>query len=274
MPYRPSCASTRGPRATSRSRWSLSPRRPTGRSTCGTCTWKGCPQASTIRGAWRGPASPWRQPRSSWTHGLGRCATRAGIVRPPPRGLADAVIYELHVGGFTRHPTSGVTRPGTFAGLVEKIPYLKDLGITHVELLPVMAFDEQDVPTGAAVRGLGNYWGYSSYGFYAPHPRYCVDPAEGPREFAECVGALRDAGIGVILDVVFNHTSEGGADGPVIHFKGLANDIFYQLEAADRRRYRDYTGTGDTVNCNHPLVSAFIVRCLEYWVEELGVDGF
>src|SRR6185436_15827467 len=139
--------------------------------------------------------------------------------RPGGWDLKDAVIYEVHVGGFTRHPSSRVKSPGTFAGLVEKIPYLKALGITHVELLPVMAFDEQDVPVTAAVRGLGNYWGYSTHAFYAPHPAYCVDPARGPQEMADCVRALHEAGLGVIVDVVYNHTSEGGATGPVVHFK-------------------------------------------------------
>jgi glycogen operon protein len=188
--------------------------------------------------------------------------------------LDGAVIYELHVGGFTRHPSSGVRAPGTFAGVIEKIPYLKQLGITHVELLPVMAFDEHDVPDVAFSRGLRNYWGYSTHSFYAPHARYCVNPARADQEFRELVRALHDAGIGVLLDVVFNHTAEGGAVGPTINFKGFANDVFYHLEAGDRRRYRDYTGCGNTVSCNHPLVTAFIVRCLEYWVEEMGVDGF
>ena len=146
--------------------------------------------------------------------------------------------------------------------------------MTHVELLPVMAFDEQDVPAVVAARGLRNYWGYSTHSFYSPHPRYCIDPARAAQEFRALTDALHDAGIGVLLDVVFNHTAEGGAQGPTINFKGLANEIFYHLDAADRRRYRDYTGCGNTVNCNHPLVTAFIVHCLEYWVEELGVDGF
>jgi isoamylase len=191
-----------------------------------------------------------------------------------PRGLDEAVIYELHVGGFTRDPSSDVHAPGTFAGLIEKIPYLKNLGVTHVELLPVMAFDEQDVPRAARARGLSNYWGYSTHSFHSPHPAYCVNPAEGHREFRALTDALHAAGIGVLLDVVFNHTAEGGALGPMINFKGLANEVFYHLDAADKRRYRDYTGCGNTVNCNHPLVTSFIVRCLEYWVEELGVDGF
>jgi glycogen operon protein len=190
------------------------------------------------------------------------------------RALEGAVIYELHAGGFTRHPSSGVRHPGTFSGLAEKVPYLRDLGVTHVELLPVMAFDEQDVPSGVAALGLRNYWGYSTHSFYSPHPGYCVDPVAAAREFRDLVDAFHAAGIGVLLDVVFNHTSEGGQTGPIVNFKGLANDVCYHLDPVDRRRYRDYTGCGNTVNCNHPLVCAFIVRCLEYWVEHLGVDGF
>jgi glycogen operon protein len=192
----------------------------------------------------------------------------------PPVGLDGAIIYELHVGGFTRHPSSGVHQPGSFAGLIEKIPYLRALGVTHVQLMPVMAFDEQDLPAGARAQGLRNYWGYSTHSFCSPHPRYCVDPARAPREFRQLTDALHRAGIRVLLDVVFNHTAEGGAGGPTINFKGLANELFYHLDPADRRRYLDYTGCGNTVNCNHPMVSTFLVNCLEYWVEQLGVDGF
>jgi glycogen operon protein len=222
----------------------------------------------------------WKRPAPAAPFEAGHASHRAIVTEPVPasgarvsRGLDDAVIYELHVGGFTRDRSSGVRHPGTFAGLIEKIPYLKQLGVTHVELLPVMAFDEQDVPPRVAARGLTNYWGYSTHSYYSPHPRYCVDPARAPQEFRALTDALHMAGIGVLIDVVFNHTSEGGASGPVINFKGLANDIFYHLDNA-RRHYRDYTGCGNTVNCNHPLVTAYIVRCLEYWVEELGVDGF
>jgi isoamylase len=190
------------------------------------------------------------------------------------RDSSCMVIYEMHVGGFTRHPSSGARHPGTFAALVEKIPYLKDLGITHVELLPVMAFDEQDIPAHAIARGLRNYWGYSTCGFHAPHPGYCIDKARAPQEFRDCVRALHDAGIGVLLDVVFNHTAEAGESGPTIHFKALADDVFYHHEPSDPRRYRDFTGCGNTVNCNHPLVTNFILHCLEYWTECFGVDGF
>lgn len=188
----------------------------------------------------------------------------------------ETIIYEMHVGGFTRHPSSGVSHPGTFHGVIEKIPYLKELGITHVELLPVMAFDEQDVPAGVAALGLKNFWGYSTHSFYSPHPGYCISPDDGShvREFRDMVKALHRAGIGVILDVVFNHTAEGGADGPTINFKGIGNEAFYHLDPEDRSRYRDFTGCGNTVNCNHPLVARFIVDCLEYWAREMHVDGF
>lgn len=196
--------------------------------------------------------------------------------RPWKLGLEGAVIYELHVGGFTRHPSAGVGHPGTFAGLIDKIPYLQDLGITHVELLPVMAFDEQFVPDNVVAKGLKNYWGYNTHSFFSPHPGYCVNPELGSNahEFKDLVKALHNAGIGVILDVVFNHTAEGGPNGPMINFKGFINEIFYHLDPHDRSYYRDYTGCGNTVNCNHPLVTQFIVHCLEYWVEKMHVDGF
>jgi len=188
--------------------------------------------------------------------------------------LHDAVIYELHVGGFTRHPSSGVAHPGTFAAVAEKVPYLAELGVTHVELMPVMAYDVQDVPAKTASLGLENYWGYSTHSFYAPHPRYSRDPERARDEFRDMVKALHKAGIGVILDVVFNHTAEGGADGPTINFKGLGNEIFYHLDPNDRRIYRDYTGCGNTVNCNHPMVTGYLIDCLRYWVRDMHVDGF
>lgn len=190
----------------------------------------------------------------------------------------EAVIYELHVGGFTRHPSSGVddARRGTFLGLIDKIPYIKALGVTHVELLPVMAFDEDDVPPAVAARGLRNYWGYSPHSFYSPHPGYCVRPDRGEhvREFREMVQAFHAADLEVILDVVINHTAEGGADGPTINFKGLGNEIFYQVDPEHGYSYRDYTGCGNTINANQPLVSAFLLDCLEFWATEVGVDGF
>jgi glycogen operon protein len=227
----------------------------------------------------------WDRARASRPGDAGHTSMRAVVIRddydwegdtPLNRPFEETVIYELHVGGFTRHPSSGVAFPGTFAGLIEKIPYLKDLGVTDVELMPVMAFDEQDVPPGVAQRGLTNFWGYSSVGFYSPHPGFCVTPDLGShrREFRDLVKALHRAGIGVIIDVVFNHTAEGGTDGPTLCFKGLGNEFFYHLAPADLSLYRDYTGCGNTVNCNHPFVTRYLVECLEYWVREMHVDGF
>jgi isoamylase len=188
--------------------------------------------------------------------------------------LVDAVIYEMHVGGFTRHPSADTQYPGTYQAVIEKIPYLQSLGITHVELLPIMAFDLQDVPPKTASLGLSNHWGYSTHSFFAPHPHYACDPSRARDEFRDMVKALHRAGIGVILDVVFNHTAEGGADGPTISFRGFGNEIFYHLDFIDRGRYRDYTGCGNTVNCNHPLVTRFLIDCLHYWAHDMRVDGF
>jgi glycogen operon protein len=192
--------------------------------------------------------------------------------RPLARPFAETVIYELHVGAFTKHPSSGVApaRRGTFAGLVEKVPYLRQLGVTAVELLPVFAFDPKDAPTGRV-----NVWGYSPVSFFAPHPGYgsSAEPSTVLDEFRDMVKALHRAGIEVILDVVFNHTAEGGADGPTISFRGLANDVYYHLEA-DRRRYANYTGCGNTLNANQPIVRRLIRDSLRYWVREMHVDGF
>jgi glycogen operon protein len=196
-----------------------------------------------------------------------------GPPQRPPRPLDNAIIYELHVGGFTRHPSAGVAQPGTWTGLIEKIPYLRDLGITHVQLLPVAAFDEQDVPASVADKGLGNYWGYSPHSLCSPHPGYSQyrDQASQTDEFRALVQALHAADIGVILDVVLNHTAEGGKQGPVLNYKGLMPEVFYHH---DQGVLRDYTGCGNTINCNHPLVTQTLLRALEVWVEEYGVDGF
>jgi isoamylase len=197
---------------------------------------------------------------------------------PLRRPMEEMIIYEMHVGGFTRHPSSGVKHPGTFSGVIEKIPYLKQLGVTAVELLPVMQFDSKEVlrmaPDGSGP--LPNYWGYSTINFFAPEDSYCVSPDEGDhlREFRDMVKALHRAGIAVILDVVFNHTNEGNHLGPTFNFKGFDNEIYYHLVDRDRQYYMDYSGCGNTVNCNHPIVEKFIVDCLEYWVREMHVDGF
>jgi glycogen operon protein len=191
---------------------------------------------------------------------------------PLGRPFAKTIIYELHVGGFTRHPSSGVapSRRGTYAGLVDKIPYLSDLGISAVELLPVYAFDEQDGPPG-----LGNYWGYQPLSFFAPHDGYSSrpDPLGALDEFRDMVKALHRAGIEVILDVVYNHTSEGNENGPTICFRGLANENYYIL-AEDKACYADYTGCGNTLNANEPIVRRLILDSLRYWVSEMHVDGF
>ena len=191
---------------------------------------------------------------------------------PLRRPFTTTVIYEMHVAGFTRHPTSGVTPElrGTYAGMIEKIPYLQDLGITAVELLPIFQFDRQDCPPG-----LVNYWGYSPVSFFAPHAAYSSrkDPLGPVDEFRDLVKALHRAGIEVILDVVYNHTAEGNADGPTLCFRGLANEIYYMLDK-DRARYADYSGTGNTLNANQPIVRRMIVDSLRYWVAEMHVDGF
>ncbi|NJK99067.1 MAG: glycogen debranching protein GlgX [Spirulinaceae cyanobacterium SM2_1_0] len=183
-----------------------------------------------------------------------------------------SVIYEMHVGGFTRHPSSGIAveKRGTYAGLIEKIPYLQSLGITAVELLPIHQFDEQDVRPG-----LSNYWGYSTLAFFAPHRPYSSrQDALGPvDEFRDLVKALHKAGIEVILDVVFNHTAEGNEFGPTISFRGIDNLTYYLLEE-DLSFYSNYSGCGNTVRANHPVVSRLILDSLRYWVDEMHVDGF
>jgi isoamylase len=191
---------------------------------------------------------------------------------PLQQSPARTVIYEMHVRGFTRHPSSGVPEKtrGTFAGLIEKIPYLQQLGITAVELLPVFQFDAQDAPPG-----LINYWGYQPVSFFAPHQAYSSrqDPLGPVDEFRDMVKALHRAGIEVILDVVFNHTSEGDHNGPTLSFRGLDNSTYYILEQ-DRSRYADYSGCGNTLNANHPIVRRMIVDSLRYWVGKMHVDGF
>ena len=194
---------------------------------------------------------------------------------PLRRPMEDLVIYEMHVGGFTRSPSSGVHQPGTFAAVAEKIPHLKALGVTAVELLPVCDFDDSDVRYVDG-RKLTNYWGYSTAAFFAPHAGYCVSPDQGQhvREFRDMVKALHRAGIEVILDVVFNHTDEGNHLGPIFSFAGLDNQNYYYLDPDDRRFYYDYSGCGNTLTGNHPIVTKLVVECLEYWVREMHVDGF
>lgn len=192
--------------------------------------------------------------------------------RPLGRSYAQSVIYELHVGGFTRHESSGLESDlkGTFAGLVRKIPYLKQLGITAVELMPVFQFDEQDAP-----KGLTNYWGYSPVSFFAPHSAYSSrkEPLGPIDEFRDMVKAMHRAGIEVILDVVYNHTAEGDHDGPTYCFKGFENSTYYILDI-DKSRYANFSGTGNTLNAANTIVRRLILDSLHYWVEEMHVDGF
>jgi isoamylase len=191
---------------------------------------------------------------------------------PLRRPFAMTVIYEMHLAGFTRHPSSGVAAElrGTYAGMIEKIPYLQDLGITAVELLPVFQFDRQDCPPC-----LVNYWGYSPISFFAPHVGYSSrKDALGPvDEFRDLVKALHRAGIEVILDVVYNHTAEGNSEGPTLCFRGLANEVYYILDG-DRAQYANYSGTGNTLNANQPIVRRMILDSLRYWVTHMHVDGF
>ena len=191
---------------------------------------------------------------------------------PLKRPSSRTIVYEMHVRGFTRDASSGVAekRRGTFAGVMDKIPYLKELGVTAVELMPVFQFDPQDSPPG-----LVNYWGYAPVSFFAPHQAYSSqqDPLGPLDEFRDMVKALHRADIEVILDVVFNHTAEGNHDGPTLSFRGLDNPTYYILEQ-DRSRYANYSGTGNTLNTNHPIVRRMILDSLRYWVKEMHVDGF
>ena len=197
--------------------------------------------------------------------------------KPLNMDSVDAIIYELHVRGFTYNENSGVSKKGTFKGLTEKIPYLKELGITAVELMPIQEFDELENVNINPVTGerLKNYWGYSTMAFFAPNNNYCSSRTTGEqvKEFREMVTAFHDAGIEVIMDVVFNHTSEGDHTGPTVSFRGIDNKIYYILED-DKRYYKNYSGCGNTFNCNQPLVREFILDCLRYWVIEMKIDGF
>lgn len=194
---------------------------------------------------------------------------------PPLISPEDSIIYELHVRGFTCHPSSGVRHPGTFAGLIEKIPYLQSLGITAVELLPIHEFDENDCPffhpaTGAKHR---NFWGYNTIAFAAPKAAYAASgPEQGQvHEFRDMVKAFHAAGIEVILDVVFNHSGEGDDRGRTSSFRGIDNALFYMMGPDDN--YLNFSGCGNTLNCNHPLVRGLLLNCLRYWVADMHIDG-
>jgi len=195
---------------------------------------------------------------------------------PPRQPMRDLVIYELHVRGYTIHPSSLVADPGTYAGLAEKTGYLRDLGVNAVELMPVHEYDHDanihiNPRTG---EGLKNYWGYDPLGLLAPKASYGRrgSPLEAVNEFRSMVDALHGAGIEVILDVVLNHTGEGSLAGPTLSMRGLDNGVWYMQDAEGR--YLDFSGCGNTLNCNHPVVREFILDCLRYWVTEMGVDGF
>jgi glycogen operon protein len=197
--------------------------------------------------------------------------------RPPKIPWSETIIYETHVRGLTIHPSSGVDSPGTFSGIIGKIPYLKSLGVTAVEFLPIQEFNEDEPTTLNPVTGerVRNYWGYSTVAFFAPKSGYGRNGQEGSQvaEFKRMVKELHEAGIEVILDVVFNHTAEGNETGPTLSFRSLDNTVYYMLDK-DRRRYQNMSGCGNTVNCNHPVVRQFIVDCLTYWVVKMHVDGF
>ncbi len=197
--------------------------------------------------------------------------------RPLKHPWSRTVIYETHVRGFSIHASAGVAHPGTYRGLMEKIPYLTELGVTAVELMPVQEFNDHQVPVTNPQTGepLNNYWGYDPVSFFAPKASYSSTGGLGQQklEFKEMVRALHQAGIEVILDVVFNHTAEGNELGPTFGFRGIDNAIFYML-APDQRHYLDYAGTGNTINANHPVVRDHIMGALRSWVVEMHVDGF
>jgi isoamylase len=197
---------------------------------------------------------------------------------PPKHSAADTVIYETHVRGFTIDPSSGVVHPGTFSSLTEKIPYLKDLGVTAIELMPVTEFNENELTRLNPItkEKLTNYWGYNPVAFLAPKQSYSIGGAPGQQtlEFREMVKALHRAGIEVILDIVLNHTAEGDELGPTICQRGIENSILYMLKENDRRYYQDFTGVGNTLNANNPIVREIVILVLRYWVMHMHVDGF
>ncbi len=192
--------------------------------------------------------------------------------------FSSMVIYEMHPGGFTKNPSSGLPTPlrGTYAGLIEKIPYLKSLGITAVELLPVQQFDPQDAGPEEISAQLINYWGYQPIALFAPHRGYCLsaDALAPVNEFRDLIKALHKAGLEVILDVVFNHTAESDHKGPTLSFRGIENRAYYILDAKNQAIYENHSGTGNSIKANHSVVRRLIVDCLRYWVCEMHVDGF
>ncbi len=236
---------------------------PYAKAVSGPSLWRQATRAAARKGNWRGILV---DDDFDW-----------GNDRPLNHHLADSVIYEMHVRGFTRHNSASVASPGTYNGIIEKIPYLQELGVTAVELLPVTEFDEADnyrknPDTGES---LHNFWGYHPLSFFAPKAAYAVDLTAGSqvREFKEMVKALHAAGIEVILDMVFNHTGEGNEEGRTLSLRGLDNSVYYIVDP-ESGRYANYSGCGNTVNCNHPVVRDLIIDALCYWVTEMHVDGF
>lgn len=198
--------------------------------------------------------------------------------KPINRPLSESVIYEVHLKGFTAGKNAGVSCPGTYAGFIEKIPYLKDLGITAVELLPIFEFDEFENSNVNPRTGerMKNYWGYSTINFFSPKASFAADKTPGGcvNEFKALVRELHKAGIEVILDVVFNHTAEGNEHGVALNFRGFENSVYYTLVGSHKEYYMNFSGCGNTVNCNHPIVRNFIIDSLRYWVLNYHIDGF
>lgn len=196
--------------------------------------------------------------------------------KPPDLPSSELIIYEMHVRGFTQHSSSKVEKKGGFLGIIEKIPYLLDLGINAVELLPIFEFNEKEYKLlhSSSDKDLFQYWGYSTVNYFSPMQRYASSNETGAaaQEFKTLVKELHKNGIEVILDVVYNHTAEGNKDGPEYSFKGLANNVYYMMQGP--KEYANYTGCGNTFNCNHPIVRTFILDSLRYWVAEMHVDGF
>ncbi|MGH7226343.1 MAG: alpha-amylase family glycosyl hydrolase, partial [Gemmataceae bacterium] len=226
----------------------------------------------------------WGQPDVPLDLPQGRLSRRGRIVvedfdwqddRAPNTPWPQTVIYELHVRGYTRHASSAVAHPGTYLGLIDKIPYLKSLGVTAVQLMPVFEFDELEHAHRHPASGevLLNYWGYSPLSFFAPKAAYAAVAGEQRREFKDMVKAFHQAGLEVILDVVYNHTCEGNQNGPTLSLRGIDNAVYYKL-APESRYYMDFTGCGNSLNMHHPRVLQFIMDSLRYWVLEMHVDGF
>lgn len=217
------------------------------------------------------------------THATARCVALSpapmdwDVPRRPHHALSESVIYECHVKGMTRHPSSHVQNPGTYLGLIEKIDHLKSLGVTAIELLPVASYNALEPPTlidPVTGKRHRNYWGYATIGFFSPFDGYAAsqEPGAAVAEFRQMVRAFHEANIEIILDVVFNHSGEGNENGPTLAFRGLDNAVYYMLEK--RGKYANYTGCGNTMNCNHPVMKNLIIECLRYWLIEMHVDGF